>query len=217
MTYNVQVQDAATPVLNGLMERLRSRRDLHRAMGYAAKSYILEYVLAYKNDRHKTAEKLGAEPTNFVGKAIEQLERSSTPADNEKVTIRLEHPWWARAFGAVTITPKKTYLTIPLIAEAYGHRAPEIQGLFFWTNPVTGKSFLAEAIRRNTSLKKGDPGGLKLWYLLLNVVHQDQDRERLPPDEDITKAATIGAIEFLDQLLARRDAKLVEAEGTATA
>ncbi len=140
MTYSVIINDNASPIINRLLDHLRDRKKLHAAMGYSAKNVIVDHAMEYRGDRHATADRLGATRSNFVGQAIEQLTASTPKSDNDKATIELNHPWWARAFGDVEITPKKQYLTIPLIAEAYNKRAPTVNGLFFWTNPKTGKS-----------------------------------------------------------------------------
>jgi len=206
MTYSISIEDNATPIINRMVEHLRSRKQLHAAMGYSAKNAIVEHAMEYKDERHETADRLGAPHSNFVGQAIERLSTQVPQSDEEKTTIRMDHPWWARAFGDVEITPSKQYLTIPLIDTAYNKLAPTVNGLFFWRNPKTGKSFLAEAIN-----SPGTKGTLVLWYLLLKLVKQSQERERLPADQEIAAAAVDGATSYLETLIRIEQAKRAKA------
>lgn len=205
MTFTISMEDHATPAILEMLARTKDRTQLHRALGKDVEVMMKNYVRVDKEDRHETADRLGAPHSNFVAGAVEAI--ALKEANKDWLRISLNHPYFARAFGDVTITPKKTYLTIPLIAAAYNQRAPTIQGLFFWTS-ASGKSFLASALKA-----PGVKGTIELWYLLLKIVHQAMDRSRLPSDGQIVKTCVESGNTFYTQLIQRFQAAKV-ARGT---
>jgi hypothetical protein len=200
MILSINLNDQASPQVAAFASRLRSRRPLHQAIGTRVKALTRDYVIREAGLRHDTAEQLGARPSNFVSAAAESVERGTPLADNEGVSIALPHPYFARAFGDVTIAPKSgLYLTIPMIAQAYNQRAYRVQGLFFLKSKKTGKAFLAESIRA-----PGVKAKLKLWYSLVPSVFQRQDRSRLPTDESILSSALAGIRDYVAFLLKKK-------------
>lgn len=199
---SIDIEDHATPALNALIARLESREQLHRAIGKTLKRAVREHVAEYAATHHTSSKKLGAEPSNFVAMAVDSIDHTDPKADGSGVALTLQHPFFARAFGDVEISPKGQYLTIPMIAEAYNKRARTVPGLFFFKSKKTGKAYLAESNRAGS----GGKSALTIWYALVEHVHQDQDRSRLPSDEEITQSALDGCANYFEARAAR-DAK----------
>jgi hypothetical protein len=112
-----------------------------------------------------------------------RIEGTSTPA-----AASLWVPGAGRlraAFGTYTVTPGagKTYLTIPVAAEAYGRRAGEFQGLFF----------LQAGPKKTPLLAMPDgQGRLTTYYLLVKSATIPEDPDLIKWDrleEKVTDAA----------------------------
>lgn len=81
-----------------------------------------------------------------------------------------------RAYRDIVIRPlHRKHLTIPLHAEAYGMKAPEVKGLFRMGNLL--------AVREGGSY--GMPTSIIPWYLLVDEVHQKQDETLMPTDQEL--------------------------------
>lgn len=203
MNLAITLNDSASPTVRALHERLVRRGPLNRAMGNEVLNRIRDHVRGLLAGSHNTAQKLGASPSNFVGKASNSVPTQPRDVKNDGFTVRLSHPFFARAFGDVTIRPKSgLYLTIPLIASAYNQRAYRVKDLFFWRNKKTGKSFLAEGIKAGGGVK----GTIRLWYLLVESVRQSRDRSRLPTDPQLVAAAHHGADLYFKQAILQQKA-----------
>lgn len=127
--------------------------------------------------KHQTAERLGAQPTDFFGKASTRTSPNATDNGGEVV---IAAPL-GRAFHDVEIRPKNwKYLTIPAAPEAYGKRASILADHGWSLYMPKGKRFI-------TGYKKGV--GSKILYWLCESVKQEQDRSLLPSDEDIHRVA----------------------------
>lgn len=193
----ISVTDQVTPEINAIVGRLRNRRPMYRMIGNRVKHLVRDHLIKRSQ---AVRNKLGAPSSGFWGQAAEKVATTAPVADNDSVTLSLNHPGIARAFGPVTIRPLTgLYLTIPRIAEAYNKRAYRVKGLFF-IKTKKGKAFLAE----NTGGGSGVKGKLKIWYSLVPVVHQHQDRTILPADEQIEGAALQGVDDYLGALFAQK-------------
>lgn len=196
----IDVQDHVSAEVNRFIGGLVNRRPLHARIGRRVHSAVRRHTLKWARSHHKTSARLGATPSNFVAAAAEAVESSPPIADGESATVRLPHPFYARAFGPVDIKPPNVYLTIPLVAAAYNQRAYRVKGLFFFKSK-SGKAFLAESIKA-----PGTKGTLVLWYLLVTGVHQSQERARLPADEELFDAAMLGVESYMKTLEGRQGA-----------
>lgn len=202
MNLSVSITDNASPALLDFVARLRTRRPLHQAMGNRVKALVRDHVIDLAGKRHDTATRLGADPSGFLGKAVENVERSSPKSDAEGVTINLNHPAFARAFGDVEIKPKSgKFLTIPLVQEAYNQRAYRIKGLFVYKTQKGGL-VLAKADKVGGKVVQTRP-----WYLLVSSVRQSRDRSLLPSDEKILEAAKKGVADYVEILIKRNSDK----------
>lgn len=193
---SIQITDTATPGLREMTAALKNRRPMMRLIGNRVKTRVRDHLIA----RSQTVRnKLGAPSSGFWGQAAEKVARTAPVAGQDSVSLSLNHPGVARAFGPVTIRPLTgVYLTIPRIAEAYNRRAYRVKGLFF-VKTKKGRAFLAES----TGGGRGVKAKLKIWYSLVPVVHQKQDRTILPSDAQLESAALQGVEDYLGLILQR--------------
>lgn len=157
------------------VQRLRSalgnRRSLHARVAVEAAEFTRQYLR--KLNRHKTANALGAKPTQHHANAAKFIEADS---DANAAYIRIPRSsGLARAFQDFVIRPGsgKKYLTIPADKRTYGRRAGEFP-----------KGTLAFAMTLDTKkpvLIFTDGSGVA--YFLRPVVKQKQDRTLLPSDK----------------------------------
>ena len=164
-------------------------------------------------EQHRTAERLGANPTGHLADAYQAIESQS-----DEASARLLIPSGSRlraAFGAYTITPGagKKFLTIPVAAEAYGHRAGEFDDLFVMARP--GKALMLarreegnfqkgyQRARPNQNRKTRDrDANIKVLYLLLPSVDIKEDATLIPFPE-LEEVATLAAGDFIDDEIER--------------
>lgn len=188
----LSVTDDASPVLSGLINALEDPTDLNKAIAARAEVETTNYIRKESASRHKTAERLGANPTGYLERAAQGV---SSTGDEEGATVILSGDvgGFARAFGDITIKPKKgKFLTLPANAAAYGKRASEFDLDLFVFN--RHESF-AMALGKRT-----DSGDIDVFYWLRRKVFQRQDRSLLPSDDQYLAAAESGAIFYLDTI-----------------
>jgi hypothetical protein len=125
----IQVAVEGTDMMRRLAGGLRQRGPLHARIAVETRNYVRDYVqrLDSRPEEHRTANRLGATPTNHLATAAKGIESES----DERAAI-LKVPRASRlraAFGTYTIRPKngKKYLTIPDNARTYGKRVAEIR------------------------------------------------------------------------------------------
>lgn len=154
---------------------LSDRRGLHSQVAVEATEFTRAYVR--KLNRHRTAESLGARPTQHHAKAALGMEADS---DAAAAVIRIPRvSGLRRAFQDFVIKPGsgKKYLTIPADKRTYGKRAGEFAA-----------GVLAFAMTKETRtpvLVFTDGSGVA--YFLRAVVKQKQDRTLLPSAEAYQK------------------------------
>lgn len=180
LTIEVSGLDRAEATLQAIRNALADRRPLHAEIAGNALSFTRDYLIS--NTEHRTANRLGATPTNFRSRQAAAL---SAEADNEGAILRIPRSTGlGRAFADITIKPLggKTFITIPATAETYGRRAGEWSKDTFdfavistHRGPTPVLVWSAESDRH----KKGD---VAFW--LRRQVIQKQTRELLPPDEE---------------------------------
>lgn len=168
--------------------------ELNRAAGTELQTVAFEHVAKLAAERHGTAEKLGATPTNHYAQAAEKIAApAALSADAAGATLAFSHPGFTRAFRSVKIAPTTSRsLALPIHAISYGHRAAalwERLGLFI----PKGKRFIAANIG----------GVLTPLYVLVRSLTQKQDRSLLPSDEQFQAAAAAGAKGWLGMALAK--------------
>lgn len=184
----IQVTDAATPVLARLEHRLTDRTDLHAHIAPQVEELTRSYIRAEAPGRHKTAARLGASPTGHLARAASAVESGH---DREQAFITIPRSTGlGRAFRDFELTPKggKKWLTIPAHRSAYGRRAGEFDNLQF----VPLGNDLAALVTRTRSDAKWT-----VIYWLKKEVTIPQDRDLLPSDAAYRAAAEMGAVEYI--------------------
>lgn len=189
----LSVTDEASPVLLGLAGALDDSAGLHAAIAGEGELLTRDYILDEAGKRHKTADRLGAQPTGYLERAAGGV---SSYGDTESAVVVLagDVGGFARAFADVTIKGRGKKLTLPAKAEAYGKRAGEIKDLEVLLWKKADGSF-ASALGREPDTKDGQRD---VWFWLVDKVHQKQDRTLLPSDDQYLAAAEQGAIAYLD-------------------
>ena len=128
--------------------------------------------------KHESANRLHAQPTGFLQKAARGTVHQASENGGEVI---IPAPL-GRAFHDVEIRPKNAAaLTIPASAEAYGKRASVLAALGWRIWRPKKRDFLMGS-------KEGvEP---KILYWLRESVHQKQDRELLPSDDEMYRVAS---------------------------
>lgn len=191
VSISITIKDQATPEVLRFIAGLNNRAPLNRMIGNRVKNSIREHL---QRRSLQVRNKFGAPSSGFWAKAARNVATAPLEVGNEAVSISLEHPGIARAFGPVTIRPKapRKFLAIPLNAAAYNRRAYRMSDLFARFKPGATKGVLS---RRNKD------GSIENMYALVPSVTQSQDRSILPSDAAIEAAALEGVQDYANKLL----------------
>lgn len=153
------------------------RRLLYSAAANAVSILVRSHLSRLGSWKHQSAENLGAQPTGFLQKAARGTVHNANENGGEVI---IPAPL-GRAFHEVEIRPRVAgALTIPASAEAYGKRAGVLAALGWKIWRPKKRDFLMG------SIEGVEP---KILYWLKASVHQRQDRELLPSDADMQRAA----------------------------
>lgn len=154
------------------------RKKLYHEAAKDVSVLVINHLRKLNGWKHLWADKLHAQTTEFLAKAAEN---TSYGADEDAGIVTIGAPGFGRAFHDVEIRPKNAaYLTIPASAEAYGKRAGMLASLGWKLWKPKGRKFLMG------STQDVEP---KILYWLKASVHQKQDRDLLPSDADMQRAA----------------------------
>lgn len=146
---------------------------------------IHTHFAAYAATHHKTAERLGASPTNVLVDAAENIAVTKNPRGG---SIRINAPGIRRAFEGFDVVPKNAKaLTIPLIAAAYGKRAREYPGELKVVKAKSGRAYLVDE----------DTG--EGVYLLLKHVYIPHDPDMLPDNRTMNNAFREGILAYISE------------------
>lgn len=207
ISLRIDVEDAGLGErLQTFMDGLTDRTEIHEAIGIKAMEFTKAYLLARAPGSHKTAERLGGTPTDFLGKAARQTSYSAT---NESAVVTIRNPGIGRADHPVTIEPTegREWLTLPMRGLAYGRTVSQVQDLLgkrLFRPLKKGAKATGHKIggRHTATFDDSDKmkalgvsdgnGGMDLYFALAKSVTQKQDREMLPSDEDYGDIALAG-------------------------
>ncbi len=193
---------------------LQEPRRLHEVIARGAGTLTREHLDHLAQTRHKTANRLGAKPSDHLGKAADSVTSYGT---DQAAVVSVVSPGLRRAFGALEIKPRNgaKYLTIPATAEAYNRRAGSFNDLRLAV--FGGGRYLALVKAEQSSLADRKRSGFEtdqqqaglgwrrrgtIYYWLKKSVTQPQDRTLLPPDEDYAEEAVEGIKAYLRTLRA---------------
>lgn len=190
--FEFDFRDGASDRLQSFYDSLRNRRQVNEAIAESYLALTKEYLLTVTGARHDTANRLGATPTGHWAQAAE---KASAKADDNGATINVDHPGIGRAGHDVEIVPTggRQYLTIAVIAAAYGRRAREFDNLVFIR--TGGAPVLM--------MPNGDSSFGTIYYVLVKHVLQPQDRTLLPSDEEYQQAALEAMRDYVNYLVNR--------------
>ena len=203
MTVRIEtkLEGKAAEYLARLQARLgeKSRKTLDGAAAKSVAALVTRHLARLGNERHATAQKFGAKPTNIIKRKAEEV---SVRQDAGGTFVVVPHPLFRRAFRDVEIAPRTAKaLAIPVAGEAYDKAPRSFAELFVWKRKKgaegkddKGAAFLAR--------KKGD--ALQLLYLLRQGrIKQTQDPTLLPEAEEQAKAARSGLSALIRRIAAQ--------------
>jgi hypothetical protein len=128
---NIEVQGMTGPMLARVSTGLRNRRALHTQIAGDAERYLKATGFKKAQGQHRSAERLGANPTGHLAKAYANIESAGT---DEQAELRIPRASRLRAaFSDYVARPGagKKFLTLPGHAETYGRRVGEFsEGTF---------------------------------------------------------------------------------------
>lgn len=184
---------AAQAIRNALADR----RPLHAELA----GHALEFTRGYlrRLNRHKTAQRLGARPTNHYERSAMAIQGES---DESGAILRIPRSTGlGRAFGFVVIRPTggRKFLTIPASAETYGRQAgewPEDTFYFATVRISRGPMPVLMWAADGGNHKKGE---VAFW--LRRAVYQKQDPTLLPSDEAYLKLGEQVLVAHIENLI----------------
>lgn len=181
------------PILRQLSDALEDGTELHRYVAGEAERMTRDHILEASLTRHKTAERLGAQPTGYLERAAEGVS-SRAETDAAVIVLGGDNQIFKRAFGPVEVRPRtRKFLTIPAKAAAYGKRARE-----FDLELIVFKAEDSDAARLALGKRNGDE--VDVYYWLVRKATLPEDRGLLPTDDQFAAAAEMGAVAYLDAL-----------------
>lgn len=126
----ITVSDRLRLYLTAIHELGGTTAKMNEFIAGRALSVTRDHLIEQAKGRHKTANRLGAQPTDHLLLAAESQNLKGM-SDAGGVTIGITSPGIGRAFHPLDIKPSagKKYLTIPATAEAYGRRAGSFNDL----------------------------------------------------------------------------------------
>lgn len=207
------VREDAAPLLTAMLEKLADgdKGELNKAVADEAEVLTANHLLGVRTE-HKTAKRLGAEPTYFFQRMSQAVE-SWSDGNGAHVTIPTGEAaisnlaksagaaavgsrgpfaaWW----GPVNIVAiNSSYLTIPASKIAYGRRAEEVPNLRFIPF-ASGAKALAQVEGKGADRK------INVHYWLKEEVDLPEDKTLLPTDAEYLAAAERGAENFTLQVM----------------
>lgn len=193
MNLDIKLEGKAGEYLAKLLARLGAagRRTLEGAAARPVADAVRRHLFALGTSRHATAQKLGATPTNIIGRTAENV---AVRQGGEGTQVVVPHPMFRRAYHDIVIRPVRAKaLAIPVSGEAYGKAPRSFANLFVWKSKK-GNKFLA----------RRDGKELSLVYLLKEAVSQPKDPSLLPTEAELWSAAKRGLAAEIRRIAARQ-------------
>ena len=191
----------ATALLNSLRSP-KFDEGVRQVSGKASANTVQKHLRGLDRAR---PNRLGGTRSHFYSLAA--LATSFT-TDEQGAIVTVAHLGIAQRFYGGTIRPiNAKALAIPARAEAYGRRprdADNPQDLFL----RPGKAGRTAALARRQGKR------LEIWYWLVKSVTQDPDPTVLPPERDLTDAATTAADNYIRRHLDRARQRIFEERAT---
>lgn len=168
MPYEVEL-----PSLSALLEFQDNTGQLLDAAADGVSDYLKAFLYRLDIDR---ANELGGQRTHFYKHAADGMTREDSPGGADLV---INQTGFRQRLLGGTITAKRVQnLTIPAIAEAYGHRAREFELRFVMFGVGGAKALMSK-----------DRNDNRVWYWLVRSVTQQPDPDVMPTVTAMTTAA----------------------------
>jgi len=190
----IQIQVAVTgnevmKQLQRLRNGLADRRQLHARVAVNLEAYVVDHVRGL--NQHRTANRLGASPTNHLEKSSKLINSDS---DQQGAVLRFPRASRLRAaFGTYKVRPRsgKKYLTIPAHRLTYGKRVSDIQEPLFFK--MVGGRHKALCFQKGAGLA----GTVAFW--LREEVTIKEDRTLIPFSRlpELTRRVAVAYVEEL--------------------
>ncbi len=187
---NVKISSEDDGSLTRLSAAMSDRRALHKRIETEVLRFVREFGSKKSQTEHRTANALGAKPTNHLTRAYAGIESTS---DEQSAQLLIPRASRLRAaFGSYKLVPTQAkYLTLPVNAESYGRRAREFDDL----------TFMKVGPRKTAILARTDEeGNMTTMYLLVKSVNIKED-ETLMPMKQLSEQAADATEAYFDKLL----------------
>lgn len=202
--------------LGALLSRSSMLR-LNREIGINVREHTADHIARASVTRHKVADRLGAKHTKFLefAPARGQLRGGSkfdAPdgkqpftevrdiSDDGVLVVIGNTPGLRRAFGAITIKPRKAKaLTIPLHKIAYAKRVADLRSEGHEIFRPKGTNILAEEVSKGRGKRKKTE--FRPLYALVKSTTLPQDRGLLPSDANLKTWTRDTTEQFIDAML----------------
>lgn len=213
MSYRIEININEDSQLEDLRGAVLDKEGLHARIAGDAERFVKGPGVAGKisAEQHRTATRLGANPTGHLAEAYEGIE-SESDASNARLIIPSGTRLTA-AFGKQVLVPKKSkFLTIPVDKDSYGKRAREFDDLFVLERPDKALMLARREDRvddpnsklalRSRAYKRGrakdKDAGIEVLFLLLKSVEISEDKT-LIPFEELEEVAALSADDFINE------------------
>lgn len=207
---DLQMDGLSPEELRALSETLADPAELHAQIAGDAEAFMKAVGPGIAAGNHRTAQRLGANPTGHLAAAYQAIESESDATGAALLIPRASR--LRAAFGPYTLQPKSSkYLTIPTHRESYGRRARELDDLFVIARPGKGlvlarrdddgpdanSRFLLRANPGKRRSARGRDAGIEVMYLLVTDAEIPED-PNLIPFEELANEAQRSAAEYID-------------------
>lgn len=191
----------ALPPLQGLKNIRDGMDQILNNAGQRLQRCVRRHIRDIAENRHGTANRLGAHPTHHF-KASDVLPADVSVPDGT-VTVRVTTPGIVRAVRDVTILPKEARsLAIPLHSTAYGIQPRELNDRGEYEMFRIKKKDTKE--KSNILYRRGDDDELVPMYLLVRRVFQRKDESLMPTKTQMMEEAVAGADAAIKLLLEKK-------------
>lgn len=205
MKLDIKLDASAMRAKLGKITSRETRENILQAVGADIHDKVQKHIGKMSKSRHKTANRLGAEPSkHFENARGRVILRGVT---SERATVVIENtPGLSRAYHDLHIQPVRArWLTIPLHRDAYNKRVADLRGLGHKIFRPGKARILAETTTRTETYT--DKNGktrkrkrLRPLYALVKSVRVPQDKGLLPQEKQIKQWAVKKAKDIIDSL-----------------
>lgn len=199
---DIKLEGTAGEYLAKLLARLGAagRRTLEGAAARPVADAVRRHLFALGTSRHATARKLGATPTNIIGRTAENV---AVRQGGEGTQVVVPHPMFRRAYHDIVIRPVRAKaLAIPVSGEAYDKAPRSFAGLFVWK---VSRGEAGDGDKGAAYLARRSGEKLELMYMLRRgSLTQPKDPTLLPTTAELSAAAKRGLADMIRRIASRQ-------------